>query len=194
MKFDYSTMNFCLYNDDTEQLIEGLHWEQFRALIKTIEEKGHPYWYFWHEGLERWQTIDQILDKVNESKGKRLRLTPLPPALPASLSNPSATAFDPNKDKIEQRTTKRYHRTVSVTLHIGNHTYSMETADISIGGARLSSPIPENFSGSFVVEIQTDKGPLELEAVLIENTASGARIKFIPTEDLEELRDFLLGV
>ena len=56
----YENLNWCLFNVDTEQVIEGLSWQQFRAFVKTIDKADYKLWHFWHEKLTHWQTIGEI--------------------------------------------------------------------------------------------------------------------------------------
>ena len=67
------------------------------------------------------------------------------------------------------------------------------TVDISIGGTRLKDKLPDNIKTSFSLTLQSSP-PIALEAVIIDNADNGARLKFLPTESIEDLRDFLLDI
>jgi hypothetical protein len=193
---------WSLYNTATKVRIDGLKTIQARAVAISIAIHQREQWMVWKEGSPNWGALADHPELLDTS----LKL-PVPPPFPPDLETTSpakgndgefyvnhiehekeATAvFDLQIDDVAYRDLRAHARFIKnfpVTVSLGDNQQERMTENLSMGGIKIRTSLPGEFSGKTVkVVITRPDGTVELTCQAVPNPAGTGITRLIITEN-----------
>jgi hypothetical protein len=202
---------WCLYDNVNKRVIEGLLFDEARAVISSLETEVLEHWWAWRDDWADWKAISEvaglteIIYRASTTKypdpstlGQVDARTIAPQGLhtvqETSLADLSVAKIESEESDISNvtftlRSSKRFKKRYSVYIELDEKMFKSHTRDISVGGLNLEDPLPSWVQGHFKVRIgkPNNKKQIELKCCLVElDNEERRRIQILPLQKIED--------
>ena len=176
---------WCLYHRGAQTVIENLNLTQFQAIVSSIKSSDVPLWYFWRPGMAKWENIANVSTLQKPQAGSVRLQKPAPPPDKAPIISDDAP--------LDLRRSQRYSACIPLEVNFLGYILNNETVDISMGGCRLKNALPTRPMKEFEIVLKfSAKNALTLPCKSVSADETLTRIYFLPTPQLDVLREYLL--
>ena len=214
---------WCLYEKRSQKVVNGLLFDEARAIVSSIDVAFILDWYAWREDWPDWKPVSEV-EGLSEPIYRQMSVSP-PPA-PSNTSTASRLKSVPNNNiqsdldfesnKFKQqdsssykssfsnfilRNKKRYKKRMPVAI-IGSEEqiFRTFTVDVSVGGLLLETKLPNWVTGYFKVRLgkEQTKQQVELMCCLAENQNPDERYRVVilpltSAKDEKDLENWLVA-
>lgn len=207
---------WCLIDARTKKMVEGLLFDEARAVVSSIDSEALEFWFAWRDDWADWRRVNEIEGLTEMIFRQSDVAPPAAPSIDAGTTNynvgPQGLARLPDeveaaeisintktKTKIMGETTnaeftvrtkRRFKKRYQISVEIDGQSFSSFSRDISVGGINLEDPVPDWVQGFFKVRIgkPNSKKQIELRCSLIrkEGEEDRHRIKILPLQNVED--------
>lgn len=164
---------WSLYNSAEEVRIDGLRTIQIQALLKCLTRTSLDEWMLWQEGTDYWRPAAEVHNELQKT-ANLFTAPPRPPPLggkPQKAEQQKKLSYEEDPDAesqislvtgespreqsnaMDKRLNPRFILRLKIQIMIGGRVHSNETINISLGGIKLKSPLPEGTKGQLDVKV-----------------------------------------
>ena len=203
---------WCLYDESKNRVIEGLLFDEARAVISSLETEAVEHWWAWRDDWADWKRVGEVEGLTEIIYRASSTKYPEPPTLSEvdsrliapqgmhivdeatpledlSIPKVNAEVNEPSNVTFTLRSTKRFKKRYLITIELDQKIFKSYTRDISVGGVNLEEPLPAWVKGHFKVRIgkPNTKMQIELKCCLVEiDNEERRRIQILPLQKAED--------
>jgi len=207
---------WCLYDNSKKRVIEGLLFDEARAVISSLETEVLEHWWAWRDDWADWKPVSEVAGLTEIIYRASATKYPDPSTLgqvdsrllaPQGLHSVESTSIEDlsvaklsdanSKDEESDisnvtftlRSSKRFKKRYTVYIELDEKMFKSHTRDISVGGLNLEDPLPSWVQGHFKVRIgkPNSKKQIELKCCLVDlDNEERRRIQILPLQKVED--------
>ena len=175
---------WCLYEVNERRLVEGLLFDEARAIISSISATNLSNWLVWREDWPDWRAVNDV-EGLTEMIYRNLMAAPPPVPTTASIADlapqglvheeegdgftstfsedikltDSLIQLKPSDDSTQSgqfvvRKNRRFKKRYEIAIIVDDQIFDTHCLDISVGGILLEENLPDWVRGQFKVRIK----------------------------------------
>lgn len=198
---------WSLYHRDEKNQIDDLRTDQVEAVWAAIPVSHRSGWLIWREGFKTWKPFEEfpiMLEDLRKTDVSRGFQPPVPPTkaiedqereIESLLDHElNFTLTQRNHAHSESRRQGRYDGKFHVRIRVAENAFETQTANISMEGMLLQSPLPNWVPKYFTVELSLDGAtiPLLCSSVKVDKGVPRVRVRIESNDNCEVLRRWLV--